>query len=161
MGDIYEGNDLEEARNWLRARVEDGAECPCCTQFAKVYKRKLTSCGARTLIRMWRDSGLEWVHVPTLLKTQLPDIAHQGGYATLGQHWRLIVESPDEREDGGRVGWWRVTELGERFVREQVTIQKYARLYDGRCMNLVGSEISIKDALGTKFDYNELMGRDE
>ena len=95
---------------------------------------------------------------PRLLKEQLPGIAHQGGYATLGQHWELISESPEEREDGGRVGWWRLTRLGERFVRQDYTIRKYARIYDGRCLGLSGELVSITDSLGSRFNYNELMG---
>lgn len=155
----YEGDSLSGAQDWLRERVESGASCPCCTQYAKVYRRRLTSVGARTMIRMWRESEGGWVHVPTLLKNQLPGIAHQGGYATLGQHWQLIAESPEEREDGGRVGWWRLTRLGESFVHCETTISKYVRIYDGRCLSLSGSPVSIVDALGTKFDYGELMDR--
>ena len=36
-----DGMTLGEARDWLRERIEDGEECPCCRQFAKVYRRRL------------------------------------------------------------------------------------------------------------------------
>ena len=32
---------LDEAKAWLRDQVDDGAHCPCCGQFAKVYKRRI------------------------------------------------------------------------------------------------------------------------
>ena len=54
---------LGDAREWLRERVEHGARCPCCTQFAKVYERKLNSRMARQLITFWWE---DWFHVPVV-----------------------------------------------------------------------------------------------
>lgn len=35
---------LDQARDWLRANVDEGAHCPLCTQHAKVYRRGLEKC---------------------------------------------------------------------------------------------------------------------
>ena len=75
------------------------------------------------------------------------------------RYWGLLEEELELRPDGGRAGWWRVTELGEWFVLKEATVPRYARIYDNRCLSLVGDQVSITDALGTKFNYDDLMGR--
>ena len=150
---------LGDARQALREEVEKGAICPCCTQLAKVYRRHMTSVTGRAMICMWRESGTGWVHVPTLMKEQLPGIAHQGGYATLAHYWGLIEEAGEKREDGGRAGWWRLTTKGAQFVQNEITVHQYTRTYDSRVLSELGEMVTIVNVLGKKFDYNELMGR--
>jgi hypothetical protein len=146
---------LGDARAWLRERVEEGAECPCCTQFAKVYKRSITSSQGRALVVQYRQFQREWAHLPELRMLQGPQ--HSNEEPKL-RYWGLLEEESDRREDGGRAGWWRLTELGERFVHEEVRVPKYARVYDGRCLGLKGDPVDIKDVLRNRFDLGELMG---
>lgn len=154
MTDLADGVMLGDAREWLRQRVDNGVHCPCCTQFAKVYRRKVTSWMARSLIGVYRASGQDWCHVATDVRW----VMGQGGmWATL-RFWNLIEEERALRSDGGRAGWWRVTPVGVAFLHGRITIPKYARLYDGRLLGLDGDQrISIHDALGSKFNYEELM----
>lgn len=143
---------LDEARAWLRKHADEGAKCPCCTQLAKVYRRRVTSGMAQALIIMWQLRGTDWFY--------LPDIAHkwQGRDEANLRHFGLIEEAGDRRPDGGRKGWWRVTREGEAFVKGEITIPKYARIYDGRHLGFDGAEtISIRDALGARFNYDDLM----
>jgi len=72
-------------------------------------------------------------------------------------YWGLVEESLTPRDDGGRAGWWRVTTKGQLFVSGQITVPSHARVYNGNALNLIGTAVSIKDALGSKFNYNELM----
>lgn len=149
---------VREARDLLRTLADEGSVCPCCTQTVKVYRRKLTSAAARGLISLYRMHGREWGHLPTVVKKLTPDIAHQGGYVSLAGYWGLMEEERTvRRDDGGRAGFWRVTNNGEAWIRRRVTVSKYARVYDGRVLNLTGDLIWITDALGTDFDYRELM----
>lgn len=143
---------LGEARGWLRERVDRGEHCPLCGQHSKVYKRKLNSGMARSLILMHKRGGSGWIHIPT----ELPARSREEGKL---RYWGLIEESPVEREDGGRAGWWRVTSTGTRFVLGRSTVPKYARIYDDRLLRLDGEPIDIWDALGDKFDYDELMAQ--
>ena len=32
---------LTEAKQWLKERLDEGTRCPCCNQYAKIYKRKI------------------------------------------------------------------------------------------------------------------------
>lgn len=151
---------LGEARDLLRELVEDGARCPLCTQFAKVYKRRLPSSTARVMIAIHREhAGRDYVFLPDVLsRRRLTGLALAGGYGTLAHHWGLIEQAPGERDDGSdHVGYWRLTELGERFVLCLARVPMYARIYDGRRLGLRGDPISIVDALGHRFDYRELM----
>lgn len=142
---------LDDARAWLRDRVDKGDRCPCCTQFAKVYRRRITSSMARMLIRMHRVAGCDYAY--------LPDLRDGNGSmdTTMLRYWALIEEDREPRPDGGRAGWWRLTPLGQSFVLGEVEVPMYARVYDGRVLSLVGDLVHISDALGTRFDYAELM----
>jgi hypothetical protein len=110
---------------------------------------------ARSLIAMYHvvPQG-EWFYLPGTLKGRL----NFGGDATKSVYWKLIEEDNGTRDDGSsRSGWWRVTDRGRDFVRNLIGIPKYARIYDGHLLGFEGEDVRITDALGTKFDYNELM----
>jgi len=142
---------LAQLKTWLRTKANDGAECPVCEQYVKIYRRKITSTMARSLIEMYRAGGLGYVHLPTVISSQRAD---EGKLA----YWGLIEEEKARRPDGGRAGYWRVTELGELFLKGRCRMPKYARVYSGRCLGLDPHEqVTIRDALGTNFDYAELM----
>jgi len=133
--------------------VDEGERCPCCEQFAKVYRRKITSHTAMVLIAMWRKGGTDWVSLPAL------GMGHAD--EAKARYWGLIEAKPDEvRDDGSsRTGWWRLTDRGRRFVLNLTSIPKYVRIYDGRALSMDDSQqINIADALGTKFNYFDLMG---
>lgn len=144
---------LGEAKDWLRGRIDNGERCPCCTQFAKVYKRSIHATMARGLIAMYQAHGQNWHH---LLRVG----ANKGGDEAKLGYWGLIEQELERAADGNPhgTGYWRVTDLGVRFLRDEVELPKYARVYDGRLLGLVDEpKVSIKDCLGTKFNYAELM----
>ena len=154
-GQFTDQSPLGAARGWLRSQAAgEGARCPCCTQFARVYRRALTAPMAAGLIRVYRQAGREWFHLPTVLER----IA--GDHAKL-RYWRLIEESDEVTPEHGRTaGWWRVTELGEQFVRCEVDVPRHALVYDSRLLRLDAAQgrVTIRTALGKRFDYSALMG---
>lgn len=141
---------LAQVRAWLRLKLDDGTSCPACGQYCKVYQRKLNSGMARSLIAMYQIDPTGYIHVPTALSARSRE---EGKLA----YWRLVEEQNANRPDGGRAGYWRITELGTQFVLGQLRVPRYARVYDGKVLELTGDPISIQDALGDKFDYAELM----
>jgi len=155
---LTDSNTLGDAKEWLRERVQErGAKCPCCKQMAKIYRRKLNAGMAQTLIRMYKHVRFDesqcnmnaFMHVPSL-----PGDNHEASQLVW---WGLIAEERREREDGGRAGWWRITYSGRLFVNGHVRVRKYAHVYDGVCLKLDGPEVNIRDCLGSKFNYDELM----
>lgn len=145
--------ELEDAKDWLRMHLDEGARCPCCMQYAKVYRRKIHAAMARDLCRAYRTAGGgRLFHVRTVL-------GHDGGDFAKLAYWGLIEELDATRDDGSnRAGMWRITPLGVDYIRNRIRLPKYARVYDGRCLGLDDSEVAgIIDALGTRFDYSALM----
>lgn len=142
---------IREGASWVKARLLDGVACPVCGQRAQLYKRTITSTMARALIVMWNEAGLDWVHLPTLVGALRADEAKL-------VHWGLIEEQPDERDDGGRAGIWRITDLGVRFVQGEAKVPKYACIYNKRCFGHEGPDVTIHECLGVKFRLDELLG---
>lgn len=150
---------LEEAKTYLRENVEDGAKCPCCGQLAKVYKRAITGSSAAWLCSLYRAApDGRFVHVSNIDHGQPSEI---GGDAAKLSYWGLIEEMPKDPLDTKKrtSGFWRITSLGIKFVRGDATVPKHVRLYDGRLLGFVDADnrVTIRQALGTKFDYARLM----
>jgi hypothetical protein len=149
---------LEEAKEWLRKRVDKGASCPCCTQFAKVYKRKLNSSMARGLLVLLRYATAhpdEDLHIPSIFREEKVCSSNDGA---LLRHWGLIQACSGVRSDGStRIGFYRLTQLGREFALDRVSVPMYAILYSERLLRLSKEQTSIRDALGNKFNYQELM----
>jgi len=158
---------LVEAKKWLRVRFGKGATCPCCNQFVKLYKRALSKSMAYVLLLMEchfsGDAVEEWLHVPSYIAEMASDnprraAAVRGDWAKL-KFWGLIEEKPDVRSDGSsRVGHWKMTLLGRQFARRQVKVPGHVYLYNGEPLQRTVEEmITIDDALGTEFSYDEIM----
>lgn len=147
---------LEEAKQWLRSKVYDGAECPCCTQLAKVYRRKLNRGMVTGLAEFYchvRGDTTLYAHVPST-----GDLARLGGDWAKLLHWGLIEESDEEREDGGRAGWWRISEKGCQFVRGQIEVPSHGFFYNGRLLKLdTDKHVRIPDVAAEGFDLQELL----
>ena len=158
---------LEEAKKWLRARFGKGATCPCCNQFVKCYKRPMNKSMAYVLLLMechFRGDVIEeWLHVPSYIAEMVSDnprraAAVRGDWAKL-KFWGLIEEKPEVRSDGSpRVGYWKLTSLGRQFARRQVKVPSHVYIYNGEPLQrAVEEQITIDDALGTEFNYDEIM----
>ncbi len=138
--------------------------CPCCHQLVKVYERKINSGMAYALILIARQSECggtilnPWIHVDRLLVEKKAPTGARGDYHKL-RFWGLLEQKPERREDNSlRNGYWRITVQGLKFVANAFTVQARAIIYNGECLGLAGANIGIKDAIGDKFSYAELMG---
>lgn len=152
-------------RDWLRthAREANGAICPTCDAFTKVYKRRIHTTMARQLIHAvhYTSSLAEadpqfdgYFHAPTLF-----GYGGAGDFAKLA-YWRLIEPAIGQRVDGSdRIGIWRITDRGHAFVNRRLAVKEWALVYNGQVFELEGQPRTIVDALGKNFDYDELMGR--
>ena len=140
---------IASGKAWLRARVDKGENCPLCGQHAKIYRRKINSGMARSLIHIYRIGGKGWVHVRAIGAQS----REEGKLA----YWELLEEQKGTGVHGGRAGYWRVTDRGEQYLLGQISVPQYALIYNGRCLGFDGPQTNIKAALGTKFNYEELM----
>lgn len=151
---------IAQARRWIAANCVDGVTCPACDRPLNVYERTMTATTARTMMWMFREAGEDFVHVPSLAKNHLADVAHQGGYLTLSHYWGLI-ESEASAKTGGRRGWWRLTPEGKRFTFGLLLVQETAHVYLDEVQKMTGSLVSIMEVLGEGFDYGQIMGEDD
>jgi hypothetical protein len=147
MSDLQDSATVTEARDWLREKSAKGDRCPCCRQFVKVYRRKLNAGMAYWLVRFYRLTGGDdgWYDVLRLLPRGA------GDWSVL-KHWGLIEKHRDHQ------GYWKITSDGADFARNQITEPSHVILYDDRLLRFDGGETTIREALGKKFDYAELMG---
>ena len=151
---------LLAARIWLQEGKERGVVCPCCDQYAKIYKRKFNSSMARGLITLARYASThpqeEWFHLATIFRDAKVCASNDGA---LLRHWGLIAPFKGQRKDGSkRVGYHRLTDLGKSFARGIGTIPAYAVLYSEELLRLSEEQVTMKAALGAKFSFEELMG---
>jgi len=137
--------------DYVSAKKSNHADCPLCEQLVKVYRRKVTSSMARMLIKMYRFDGKNFIYLPDLRS------GNDSRDDAMMQYWGLIEEEKIRRPDGGRAGYWKVTDAGEEWLKGSTTIPCYALVYNGKCLGFEGKDATIKDALGKNFNLEDLM----
>lgn len=149
------------AREHVRDRLDEGVRCPCCGQMCKLYRRKLNSGMAATLCwlvsRHAQIPGETWTHVQKVAPRHVVRSNEIGKLV----HWGLVQQRPsDDRTEAGLTrtsGLWRPTAMGVEFARGRILVPARVHLYDNRIHGWSAEQVSIHDALGSRFDYAELM----
>lgn len=152
---------VSQAKNYLKNNWEHGTHCPVCTQYVKKYKRALTSSMAYALILInknyEKNPSSEWLHVENYFKTLDIPPAIRGDFSKL-KYWGLLEYKAEKREDSSyRNGFYRITQLGRDFVRGLVNVASHIYLYNNKFYGFCEDEISIKEALKNRFNYEELV----
>lgn len=133
-----------------------GYTCPCCSQFVKAYKRTINSSMAMVLVMMNRVGKKGFFHIENWLK----EIGHpewRADYHKL-RWWKLIEAKVETRDDGSkRNGHYKITGQGIAFAEGKLTVPKFAIIFNNQLQNFEGEEINIHQALGKRFNYDELM----
>lgn len=148
---------LSQAKDFVIFNKKEGCTCPACDQFVKEYSRKLNSGMAVTLIRLVRKRGRKWVNVKEFLRAHKYTNSHDWTWL---RHWGLLEEAKHDKNDTSQrtSGVWIVTENGHTFVTNTMSlVMSHANTYNNKFIGLTGKWINIKDCLGNKFDYQELM----
>ena len=152
---------IKQAREDLFKAYDIGEHCPVCGQYVKKYKRKITSSMAYALILLyWRNEAHpgEWIHILEYFrgKKGIPHTLH--GDCPKLRYWELIIKKDEAKEDGNPdSGYYKITRKGFNFVKDMITVPKFIYLYNNEFLAFGGELINIKEALGNKFDYGELM----
>lgn len=143
---------IEHLRAELQAELRGGTTCPVCDQHAQEYRRKLNAGMAHALVVMYAKCGLDFFYKPDVLR----GVGASARDESLLRYWRLIAERHGKGSEG-HVGWWRVTEKGEAFVRGRITVPKYVTVYNGIHTGFEGEQVSITECLGSRFSLRELL----
>ena len=109
---------------------------------------------ARSLI-LAVGRGIEHGHWGTLLGS----VGRQVSDEAKMEHWSLIEMEIGPRSDGSpRTGRFRVRGAGVLFARNQLRVRSHVVLGPKNAFEgFEGEWITIADALGTHFDYGDLM----
>ena len=143
---------VEQAR--INAHRHEGTTCAACGQRTQLYRRTISSAMAAWGIRLLRLSRSKSVDTP-LSWVSIDDIPTRGGdYAKL-EMWRVIEKL--QPTDGRNSGMFRPTALGVAFFSAEAMVPSHVFVYNQRPIAFSEDLISIRDALGTKFDYDALM----
>lgn len=141
---------IAESKTYLREHWEKGCKCPTCGQLVKLYKRKLNSGMAFFLINLYK-AGEGWHHARNLMHGSF-----SMDYAML-RRWGLITEQPNTDETKRTSGFWRITDAGRQFVEETKTVPTRVHIYNDVIVGFSEEHTTIREALGKRFNYNELM----
>lgn len=135
--------------------ADKGFTCPCCGSFVKRYKRMLNSNMALVLIHLYCSGIKDYIHVEQFLNYK--NLPRSGDFHKLVL-WGLLDKKTTKREDGsGRNGYYKINQKSIDFILGLTKVQKKAIINNGVFEGLEGEFITIQDALGSKFNYAELM----
>jgi len=148
---------LSLARMYLYDNLDEGVRCPCCHKFARRYRRRFNGTMARSLmwlVRAYAETG-DWVNVA---KTAPRWVVRSNQLPTI-RWWKLAIRPADcEDPKLKHSGSWKPTEKGIAFVNREIKIPSTCVTWNGEVEDLEGDYVDIKEILGVKFDYSEVMG---
>jgi hypothetical protein len=145
---------LQAAKKELRDNWKEGVGCQCCGQLVKLYSRKVSGRSAASLIKLyqlWRKDA-KYYHVEKLGCT-----GSGGDFARL-ERYGLISCLQNDDTSKRTSGLWIPTQKGIDFVEGRIKIKSHILMFNQKTFGFEGAEISIKSALGNKFNYAVLMG---
>lgn len=113
-----------------------GECCPTCQAPTVDYRHTLSKGLANTLIRLYRFKGS---------RARVRDLHLGYGAASNFQklrYWNLVEYASKEDK---RLGFWSLTDIGEKFVRATIRLRKFAWTYRAQPVEYEGEEVLITD----------------
>ena len=136
-------------REQFQRMLTDGASCPCCGRWSKIYKRTINNTMIRTL-RWMADLSIfpgDIINIPMEARAYKDGYDYGKQYSTL-RWWGLI-----EPSEGS--GNWIVTDKGYRFLGGTGSAPEWVHTNNGEVIEL-GPEIYI-DQVDKNYDHEETM----
>lgn len=135
--------------------IDKGFICPCCKTFVKRYSRHFNSNMALAILMLYKKRDEGFLHIENLM---IENGYKRCGDASYLRHYNLIEPYVAKRNDGSsRNGYYRITSAGILFAENKLTVKERFLTFNNNCQGFEGSDISIIDALGKKFKYDQLM----
>lgn len=132
--------------------------CRCCGRVVRIYKRKLHAEMAIFLIKLVKKFEKEPRYYTT--NELLKDARHLRAGGTDGGflvHWGLIGKAPINNRAGAPASSYIPTKQGIEFAHNRIKVPHAVWLLDKKVVRKSDDVIGIESALGTKFQYSELM----
>jgi hypothetical protein len=160
QGEFDFGPSLSQARAYVMANLDDGVTCPCCGRYCRKYKRTMYGSQGRELIRLYwlqRKCGDPYRYFSRHIAVPW---ANNGDLCYL-RHWGLLELEPNEDPSKKDSGNYRITSAGNAFVEGKLLVPKALFQYNEEVTAWADERTSIREVLGKKFDYDELMRRQD
>lgn len=148
---------LEELRREVQHRAAEahGTTCPVCDKYVKVYRRRLHAEMARFLLLMVQ----RYKRYPRFYTTRevFPNnnkAASDGVYLV---HWGLLEKAAHANLAQAPTGSYRPTDKGLRFAHNIELVPSHVHLLNNVVVGWSDKQFNIVQALGKKFNYEELM----
>jgi len=152
---------LQRAKNDLKQgwKTPNGANCPCCGQLVKLYKRKITAMAVYELICLYKKSPTDSHYYQYFHRGEfMPNVNHSGGDWARLKHWGLIEALENTNPEKKCSGYWCITHKGRDFVEGRIKLPKYIKVYNNKAQITDSELVTVQEALTHKFNYPELMG---
>lgn len=146
----------QAVRDEFLRQLKAGAqiECPTCGRHAQIYRRKFHASMALQLIRLYRLGGeTSYIHASQLI---IHGVSGAGDFSK-AKYWGLIVPRMNTDAHTRCNGMWMLSADGVQFVLGALRIPDEVHVFDDKLFGVGTREITIKDALGKRFNYHELM----
>ena len=131
----------------------DGDEiCPYCGQRVRVWKKALISTAVASLVQLVRRYEGEAIHhddFAVLLKDR--------NFSQL-KLWGLNEPAANNDPAKRTSGKWHPTDKGIEFAVGRRVVPKYVVTKANRVVRFDGPYIGVREAIGAKFNYRELIG---
>jgi len=148
---------LKDIKKYLKDNYLNGCKCPACGQAVKAYKRTLNKGMVQSLAIIYNlTKNGNYVHVQNEF-SKLGYRATSMDYIQLAR-WGFIVEDnvPGPNPNKG-AGYWKITETGKNFLlNKNLFVSKYVIVYNNRTIEFSKEMVNVEEALGNKFNYNDL-----
>lgn len=147
---------IKEAKKFIEENITEGVKCPCCLRLIKLETVRFSEDMALFLIMFYkwhvRNGFDHYVNFYELIETFNDDkVKFDFSFVDL-KHWGLI-----EQGEGKYVQYWKLTDLGFKFVIAEAVVQEFAHLVSGEFKSFSGSLLGIVGMLEGKYSYKELM----
>lgn len=137
--------------------IDKGYICQCCGCFVKRYTRSFNSNMAMCLLLLYKFNERGFVKVEDFLIRNGQKRCGDFSYLV---HYGFLEKQVGKREDGSsRNGYYKLTGRGMMFVEGKLTAPEKFMILNNKFEGFKGREITIREALGKAFNYDELMGK--
>ena len=135
--------------------ASSGYICSHCGSYCKEYTRKFNSNMALCMVLLWKHKINGFVKVEDFLLEHGQKRCGDFSYLV---HYGFLEKQKVKREDGSKKnGYYRLTGRGILFLEGKITAAEKFKVFQNKFQGFAGKDITLKDALGTKFNFDEMI----
>lgn len=135
--------------------IDKGYVCDCCGSYVKRYTRSFNCNMALTLVLLRKFNIHGFIKIEDFL---IANGRRRCGDFSYLVHYGLLEKMQGERKDGSKKnGYYKITGRGLMFADGNLKVPSKFMIFNNSFQGFKGENIGVKEALGKKFDYSELM----